>query len=178
MWHPTTILRSLATPIKPNLPEGRDGKPPVLTSTEKPWMTPRRTLRASGCLSQYRHELLNRYSMKLEFLGTCEHCGQPLEGDSPILGIVHCPNCDGPFSRRVLMRWLMAAFWGALFPLGLGFFAYFFWLTPMQNGETILLGICIVMWLLMTLIVTLQKILPENIGFHGGGDFGGGNGGG
>jgi hypothetical protein len=110
--------------------------------------------------------------------GTCDYCGQPLEGDSPILGIVHCPICDGPFSRRVLMRWLMAAFWGALFPLGLGFFAYFFWLTPMQNGETILLRICLVMWLLMTLIVALQKILPENIGFHGGGDFGGGNGGG
>ncbi len=74
------------------------------------------------------------------------------------------------------MRWLLAAFWGALFPLGLGFLVYFFWLTPMQNGETILLGICLVMWLLMTLIVALQKILPENIGFHGGGDFGGGNG--
>ena len=114
--------------------------------------------------------------MKLELPGTCEHCGKPLEGDSPILGIVNCPICDGPFSRSVLMHWLMAAFWGALFPLGLGFLVYFF--MPMQNGETILLGICLVMWLLMTLIVGLQKILPNNIGFHGGGDFGGGNGGG
>ncbi len=128
--------------------------------------------------SQYRHELLIRYRMKHLKLAICEHCGRNLEPDSRILGIEHCPTCDGPFSRRVLMRWLMAALWGALLPLGLGFFFYFF--MPMENGETILLGICLVVWLLMTLIVALQKILPRSSygGGNGAGGWGGGNGGG
>ncbi len=34
--HPATILRSLATPIKPNPPKDGDGKPRVLASSEKP----------------------------------------------------------------------------------------------------------------------------------------------
>jgi len=51
----TSILMSLATPVKPNPPKRGDGKPRVLASSEKPRTTPRRTPRLPGC-----HELTLR----------------------------------------------------------------------------------------------------------------------
>ncbi len=51
----TSILMSLATPVKPNPPKRGDRKPRVLASSEKPRATPRRTPRLSGC-----HELTLR----------------------------------------------------------------------------------------------------------------------
>ena len=103
--------------------------------------------------------------------GICESCGRPLKPDSRILGIEHCPTCDGPFSRRVLMRWLMAAFWGAAWAFGLSVVVILkngyipdipgFWMFPLF------------LWALFTLGIALHKILPES---HGGGFFGGGGG--
>ena len=103
--------------------------------------------------------------------GICESCGRPLKPDSRILGIEHCPTCDGPFSRRVLMRWLMAAFWGAAWAFGLSVFVILkigyipdnagFWMFPLFG------------WAYITFLIALEKILP---GSHGGGFSGGGGG--
>ncbi len=137
------------------------------------------------------HEKLERAptgtieSIPVDRDGICESCGRPLKPDSRILGIEHCPTCDGPFSRRVLMRWLMAAFWGAAWAFGLsvGFIlknlfmdGYIpdipgFWMFPLF------------WWPLITLGIALQKILPGGVYSVGGGGrgfsgIGGSNGGG
>ena len=92
--------------------------------------------------------------------GDCEHCGRSLERSSRILGIKqYCPTCDGPFSRRVLMRWLRAAFWGAVVTLGLGLIFYF--IEAERNIETDPWVFYPVMWLVFTLIHALEKILPD-----------------
>ena len=95
--------------------------------------------------------------------GTCEHCGRPLEPDSRILGIDHCPTCDGPFSRRVLMRWRTCAFWGGAITIGFGLIFYFSEAEWDIESSFFLLG----MWLVITLFVALKKILPGNPGYGG-----------
>ena len=97
----------------------------------------------------------------------CEHCGRFLKRDSPILGIEHCPTCDGPLSRRVLMRWFIAAFWGAAGALGFSLVFSFF-----VGDIDAIWFLSLFLWPFFTLFHALNKILPE---FHG---FGGGNGGG
>ena len=94
--------------------------------------------------------------------GTCEHCGRPLEPESRILAIEHCPTCDGPFSPRVLMRWRTCALWGAVMALPFGLL---FFLDPTGgHPETNTWVVFFVMWLVFTLIVALHKILPELYG--------------